>query len=72
MRDEDGRAGVNGSVGNRCQGHCVLGTIDEDKGMNGVGRKGVKKMWMLVSGVVDRNVWRYESMALAVGAARVA
>jgi hypothetical protein len=50
----------------------VLGTIDEDKGMNGVGRKGVKKMWMLVSGVVDRNVWRYESMALAVGAARVA
>jgi hypothetical protein len=47
-----------GSDGNRCHGHCVLRTSDEGKGVNGVGRRQrVKKMWLLVSGVVDQNVW---------------
>jgi len=41
VRDEDGGAGVNG--GNRCHGHCVLGTSDEGKGVNGVGRVGRSK-----------------------------
>ena len=51
-----------------------VGNRDEGKGMNGVGweKGGKKKTWKVVSGVVDRNVWRCGSMALAVGVAWVA